>query len=162
DVANARLTFSNGCIAQLSASRVSRGPSRRMQIWAPEGFVGIDFARRRVTFAQPSEELRRHAIEAGGWPRLKDEVYGRYLQVQEPDCLGGGQLTKELQHFIRCVQTGARPRVSVEDGRAAIALATRVLESIHAHQWDGHAGGATGPLDTPLPLGSLFMPPGDR
>src|SRR5262249_12102446 len=118
DIANARLTFTSGCIAQLSASRVSRTPSRRMESLAPEGFVEIDFARRHLTLVQPTEELRARGIEAGAWLRRKDEVFSRYLQVEELDCLGGDQLTKELQHFVRCVQTGARPRVSVEDGRA--------------------------------------------
>jgi hypothetical protein len=79
--------------------------------------------------------------------------------VQAQDCTNSrDQLTRELQHFVRCVQTGSRPRVSGENGRDAIALAMRILESVHHHQWDGHAGGATGPSQLPVPLGPFFQP----
>jgi predicted dehydrogenase len=167
DVANARLTFANGCVATLTASRASPVASRRMQVWAPEGFVSLDFARRQVRFVQPTEELRRYGLDprrldAAARARLKDEFFDRCMEVLDIDCGGGDQLTRELQHFLRCVQTGTRPRVSGEDGRDAIALATRVLESLREHLWEGHAGGPVGPARLPLPVGRLFGPPGDK
>jgi predicted dehydrogenase len=167
DVANARLTFANGCVANLTASRASATPSRRMRLWAPEGYVSIDFARRSLTFVQPSEQLRRRGLDfrrldGAAMARLKDECFGRYLQTHQLDRSGGDQLTHELQDFVRCLQTGATPRVTGEDGREAIALATRVLESIRAHAWDGHAGGPIGPGQVPAPRGLLFAPPEDK
>jgi predicted dehydrogenase len=163
DVANARLTFANGCVANVSASRASPAPVRRLRLWAPEGYARLDFARRRLTLVQLSEEVRRHGL--GPLPRdpaalalLKEHLFGRHLQVFDLDCRSGDQLTHELQHFVSCVQTGAPPRVSGADGRAAIALATRVLDSIRAHRWDGQADGPAGPCQLPAPLGSLFHP----
>lgn len=158
DVVNARLVFANGCVASLSASRISQAPSRCMRIWAPEGFVTLDFARRHVTFVQPTPALRRREFGGETWPQVKKDLVGRWLEIQERDCGGGDQLTCELQDFIRCVRTGARPRVSVEDGRAALALATRVVESLQAHPWEGHQGGATGPEHLPPPVGALLAP----
>jgi predicted dehydrogenase len=164
DVANARLVFANGCVATVTASRASAAPVRRMRVWSPEGYAGLDFAKRCLTLVQPSEQLRRHGLdprpqEPATLAFLKEELFGRHLQVLKLDRNQGDQLTRELQHFVHCVRTGSRPLVNGEDGRDAIALATRVLESLRAHPWEGRADGPAGPLHLPLPLGPLFPPP---
>jgi predicted dehydrogenase len=150
DVGQAWLRFANGCVATVSASRASCTPSRSMQVWGPEGYVRLDFSKRRVTLMQPSDEVRRHGLDprrldAGSLARLKDELFSRHLHVLELDRNQGDQLTRELQHFVQCVRTGSTPRVSGSDGREAIALAQRVLESMRTHRWDG-ADRAIGPL----------------
>ncbi len=58
DVANARLEFECGCVATLSACRVSHEPVRRMQVWSSRAFAGIDFAARTATLVRPSKTLR--------------------------------------------------------------------------------------------------------
>ena len=63
DVANARLEFECGCVATLSASRVSYEQVRRMQVWSAEGFAAIDFAARTATLVRPSETLRRRQFD---------------------------------------------------------------------------------------------------
>jgi predicted dehydrogenase len=164
DVANARVSFANGCVANITASRASRAPQRKMRIWSPEGYAGIDFAKCRLTLIQPSAELRRHGLVAGKLPPaprgiLKDELFGRYLQVLERECsTGSDSLTRELKHFVHCIRTGTRPRVSGDEGRDAIALASRILESIHRHSWEGFPGGPTGPTQLPAPRGIFFGP----
>jgi predicted dehydrogenase len=164
DVANARLHFANGCVADFTASRASRAPSRQMQIWAPEGYARLDFMNRRLTVIQPSEQLRRHGIDprqldAPALAGFKQDLYGRHLQVQEIDLAGGDQLTWELQHFIQCVQTGSRPCVSGSDGREVVALAVQILDSLRAHAWEGHSEGPVGPLHLPAPRGNLLHGP---
>jgi predicted dehydrogenase len=164
DLANARLHFADGCVADFTASRASQSASRQMQIWAPEGYARLDFMNRRLTLLQPSDQLRRHGLD----PRqldppalagFKQDLYGRHLQVQEIDLAGGDQLTWELQHFVQCVQTGSRPCVSGEDGREGVALAGRILDSLRAHAWEGHADGPVGPLHLPPPRGALLRGP---
>ncbi len=164
DVAHARLVFENGCVATLSASRVSATPLRRMQVWSAEGFACVDFAKKHLTLVQPSEELRNRQLDsrrldAAGLARLKTELHGRHLQTLELDRQGGDQLTCELHDFLHCVRTGARPRVSGEDGCDAVVLASRVLDSLRNHAWEGDAKGPVGPLHLPLPAGLLFQPP---
>lgn len=167
DVANARLIFANGCVATVTASRASNTPRRQMRVWAPEGYASLDFAKRALTLIQPSETLRRHgldprSLDPGTLGRLKDDLFGRHLQVLELDRNEGDQLTRELQHFVQCVRTGARPRVSGEEARDALALAARILEKINTHQWDDRAGGPAGPLHLPAPHGPLFLPAADE
>lgn len=164
DVANARLTFAGGCVAHVTASRASAVPCRQWRLWAPEGYVGLDLAKRRLTLIQPSEQLRQRGLdprrlEPAALALLKDDLFGRYLQVRDLDCnKASDPLTRELQHFVRCVQTGTRPLVAGEEGQEALALASRILESIHSHRWEGHAGGPTGPSQLPKALGPLFQP----
>jgi predicted dehydrogenase len=161
DMANARLVFANGCVASVTASRASPATQRRMHVWAPEGYAGLDFARRHLTLVQPTEELRSldaRRLDPPALGLLKEQLFGRHLQVLELDRREGDPLTAELEDFVRCVRTGCRPRVSGEDGHDAVALAARVLESIRSHSWDGRAGGPTGPGQLPAPLGPLFHP----
>jgi predicted dehydrogenase len=158
DVGQAWLRFANGCVATVSASRASSVPSRCMQVWAPEGFVRVDFSKRRLTMMQPSDEVRQSGLDPrrldpAALARLKDELFGRHLQLLELDRNHGDQLTRELQHFVQCVQTGTQPRVSGKDGRDAIVLAQRILESMRRHRWQD---GLAGPTQMPAPLGPLF------
>jgi len=163
DMVNARLEFANGCVAHVTASRITRHPKRRLRVWAGEGYAGIDFVTRKLTLVQQSQELREHGIraeqmDAAAKARLKDEVFGRYLQVLNLDAdRKFDQLTAELRHFIGCVRTGATPLVSGTDGREALALAERVLDALKQHAWEGNANGPHGP-QPPTPAGWLFPP----
>jgi predicted dehydrogenase len=157
DVANARLHFANGCVANVTASRVNTAPSRHMHVWAPEGYARVDFRQRRLLLAQPSEALRRRTVEPAAGARPGDP-FGGQVEFLELDCNQGDQLTRELQDFVACVQTGARPRVGGAEGREALALAEHVLDSLRRHRWEGDAEGPAGPLQVPAPLGRLFQP----
>jgi predicted dehydrogenase len=164
DMVNARLEFENGCVAHVTASRITRHPKRRLRVWAPEGYAGIDFVTRKLTLVQQSEELRRHGIradqmDAAAKAQLKDEVFGRYLQVLNLDAdRKYDQLTAELKHFVDCVRTGSAPRVSGTAGRDALELAERILSALREHPWEGTADGPHGPQGTPPPAGWLFPP----
>lgn len=161
DIANARLHFDNGCVADLTASRVSPTVSRTMQIWAPEGFVDADFAQRKVTLMQPSDALRQHGLnpaelDPASRSRLREELFTRHLETTTIDGHTQDQLTCELTHFIDCVRNGKRPRVSGAEARDAIAVAERILFAIAHHSWSGNPEGRKGPGDLPSPLGTLF------
>ncbi len=132
DVAHAHIVFADGCVADLTASRVNPTPFRRMQVWGPEGHACLDLAKRQVTLAQPAQAPAEDSP----------------IQVLELDRNQGDQLTRELQDFVHCVQTGARPRVRGEEGRDAIALADRILACIAAQS---AAEYIRKPLFTPLP-----------
>src|SRR5262249_42132906 len=162
DLVNARLIFASGCVAQVTASRVAPFPKRRMRIWSAEGYAGMDFMLGRLILVQPTEELRRHGLSAAYYDparreALKNEIFGRHLLVKEQTCIASSDaLTRELAHFVQCVRTGSRPRVSGEDGRAAVDLACRILDSGAHHQWEARPDGPTGPSNMPAPLGRLI------
>lgn len=162
DMVNARLVFESGCVAHITASRITARPKRRLRIWAPEGYAGIDFVNRKLSLVQVSEEVQQNGLnpeemEPAERARLKDEVFGSHLEVLNIDgdrkC---DQLTAELKSFLNCVREGTTPRVTGEAGRAALELAHRILEAANSHQWEGRADGAIGPHNLPKAAGKLF------
>jgi predicted dehydrogenase len=162
DMAETRLRFANGCVAHLTASRAHPRPERRMDLWGPEGYAGLDFAKRELTLIQPSDYVRQNGLDLrklgqASAAMLKDELFGKHLEVYDQTCNSHiDQLTLELKDFIYCLETGAEPRVTGEAGRDAIAVATRILDCIREHSWDGRVNGHKGPQDLPAPQGTLF------
>ena len=112
DIANARLRFSNGCIANLTASRISREPVRKIRFFQRDAYVSIDTAAREV-------EMWQVTPQPSGAPRIG----GGKLPVPSQEPLRG-----ELEDFIAAVRERRPPAVSGEQGRAALALAARIVE----------------------------------
>ncbi len=161
DIANARLTFDNGCVANLTASRASVKPLRKMHVYSPEGYVSLDFSKRHATIIQPNERVRAEGfdirkLDLSMIGLLKEKLFGHYLEIREFDMKEGDQLTAELKHFLHCVETRTQPKVTGEDGRNAVEIACRIQEKINTHQWEGHAAGPIGPKHLPPSLGPLF------
>jgi predicted dehydrogenase len=163
DVAHARLVFANGCLGTVTANRASQKAHRRMQIWGPEGYADLDFAGRKLTLIQPSEQVRQSGLDPSrlDWSSrllLKDQLFSHHLQVLDVAPRSGDALTVELKHFIHCVQTSEKPKVSGHEGRNAIALATRIMESMQIHSWQTPSAGPLASIDFPGPIGRLFSP----
>ncbi len=112
DIANARLRFANGCIANLTASRISREPVRKIRFFQQDAYVSIDTAAREV-------EMWRLVPQPAGAPTIG----GGKLEVA-----GDEALTGELEDFLGAVREGRAPAVTGQQGRAALALATRIVE----------------------------------
>ncbi len=164
DIANARLHFSNGCVAELTASRVHPTSHRHMQLWGVEGYAGLDFAQRRVTLVQPSAALRAHGLDPAkldpaSRARIKEELFGRHLETTLIDGQPQDQLTCELNDFVTCVRSGALPRVTGTAGSDAVVLAEQIIHSLRQHAWTGHVSGPTGPSHVPPSTGPLFHAP---
>lgn len=156
DVANARLRFESGCVATLSASRVSHHAVRRMQVWSPRAMAEVDLAARSTTLVRPSEALRarRFDVEA-----ISDEEVKHYQQHLLEEHLPREQLQAEavdalqleLDDFVQSIRAARPPRVSGRQGRDVIAVAEQILSRIRAHAWDDLPDGPVGPLATPRP-----------
>lgn len=117
DIANARLTFANGCVANVTASRASLKLERKMRLFMPHRYVSVDFQNRVLS------EYRKGAGEMyPGVPEIE-----RHESVFE----NGDALMAEIQHFTHCVRTGEEPLVTGSAGRRALATAieiTRLLQ----------------------------------
>jgi predicted dehydrogenase len=151
DVANARLEFANGCVADITASRASPVASRQMQVWAAEGYAELDFAQRRLTLVQPSAQVQQHGLDPArldpaSRARLREELFGRHLEMCTIDGKAQDQLTAELEHFVACVRTSATPRVSGTDARSAVAVAESIRRQIEAHGGNAMTAGRDGLL----------------
>jgi predicted dehydrogenase len=121
DIANARLRFASGCIANLTASRISRDRVRKIRFFQHSTYVSIDYAAREVEVyalvppgdAAPGEQDRRPQIRGGKLPVVDDEP-----------------LRRELADFVGAARNGGKPGVTGREGRDALALATLVAEKM--------------------------------
>ena len=114
DIANVRLRFANGCIANLTASRISRDRVRKIRFFQPAGYLSIDYAQQKV-------EAWRLTAGPGGAP----SIVGGELPVtnEEP-------LALELADFVDAVASRRPPGVPGEQGRRALALADRIVRKM--------------------------------
>lgn len=115
DVANARLTFSNNCVADVSASRVSLRPLRTIRVFQSDGCVSLDYM---------EQELRIYRAKVGSNGAAQE------IEALQPKLEKGEPLRAELQHFLDCIREGQRPLVGGEHGRDALALAMEILEQV--------------------------------
>lgn len=152
DSVQARIEFSNGCIADISASRVHPEPRRVLTSWSASGCIHVDLHTRQLTSYRPSDALLNgpSPLELAAAPEadiddLKQSVFGKFITIHEPDISDADALTGELQHFVDCVTNGRRPLVGGPEALRAMVAADQVLTSVAGHLWDGHADGARGP-----------------
>jgi predicted dehydrogenase len=124
DIANARLRFASGCIANLTASRISRERVRKARFFQHDAYVSIDYA------AQEVEVYRLGADPGGGGRRA---IEGGRLDVprEEP-------LARELTDFVAAVRTGRPPGVPGTAGRDALALAAQIASGMAREEERGH------------------------
>jgi predicted dehydrogenase len=155
DCVQARLTFDNGCIADLAANRVHPTTQRTMQVLSLDRSVSIDFHAREVACFRPSDRLRfgPSPLELASRPdadvaKLKQEMFGGFITVDRPPVPTADALTDELRSFVSCVKSGKPPLVGGREALAAMQAAEDILQCVAAHQWDGHAAGPAGPFAT--------------
>ncbi len=156
DMAQARLEFENGCVANLSASRAAFRTQRHMQVFCDEIYASIDFAQPRVQIVRPDLELLTRSLDLGQLgPEARDEfrrdLFERWLVLEQPALPQANALRDELDEFTRSIRTGQAPRVGGDEARAALAVAARILDQIQSHRWDGTETGPVGPLAVSAP-----------
>ena len=131
DIANVRLEFESGCIANFTASRVSTERVRKLRFFQPRQYLSLDFARQDLLLidvtgmaAMGREKLA--AMEAGQHPSEGLSLTNITVPPGEP-------LSLEIASFLNSVRKRTVPAVSAEDGRAALALALEITRAIEEH-----------------------------
>ena len=160
DIANVRVEFESGCVANFTASRVSTERVRKLRFFQPHQYVSIDYARQDllvidVSRAAAGGSAHPHApsqpgappksATAGAPPLSATQVVDRVgpsphplaglsgLHIDKPAVQQGEPLRLEIESFLESVRTRSTPRVSGEDGRAALALALDINAAIAEH-----------------------------
>lgn len=119
DIANARLTFEGGAVANVSASRAAFHSERTVRIFQPDLYISLDFGKKRLKMVSK----RSDALKIGGLPDISVEEQ----KVEERDAL-----EDEIDAFLTAVEERSRPIVSGEDGLRALQLAERIKEAFAA------------------------------
>ena len=116
DIANARLRFASGCIANVTASRISKERVRKIRFFQPDAYVSIDYAEQEVEgYRLVRREGERPQIQGGKLPVTREEP-----------------LKRELADFVRAVAQRRRPLVGGEDGLRALKLAQAIADKMES------------------------------
>lgn len=115
DIVKVRIKFQSGCIADLSASRISLEKYRKIRIFQPDSYISVDYAGKSLKICRKKSQLVKNFGDI--------EIIKPKLKEEEP-------LFFELDHFLSCVAQGKKPIVSGEHGRDALELALEILKNI--------------------------------
>ena len=110
DVANVRLTFEDGTVADITASRVTKDVVRKMRIFQEDSYVSLDYVTQ----------------DAAIFKKTEDKIIKEKIRVKKKE-----PLKRELKSFIECVRAGKRPKVSGVEGRRALQVALEITDKIN-------------------------------
>jgi predicted dehydrogenase len=135
DIANARIQFENGCVANITASRVSFEPMRKIRLFSENSYISLDYHKQEAIIYRKSPELTPKSIitentDVSTIKDLKSFVFGDLLKIERIKMNNQEPLRKELESFVSCINNGEQPVVSGEDGIKAIKAATIINEEI--------------------------------
>lgn len=143
DMAEARLEFECGLVANLKASRISLTPARQLKSFGPNGFAEIDFGSLALTTVRPETSVIDRTFDlasATSHPlKFADELFSSYLMPETVQVEARNAILDELHDFVISIQSRTMPTVSGADGMRAVDVANRVLESIDARRWSRNA-----------------------
>jgi len=122
DIANARLRFASGCVANLTSSRVSMERMRKIRIFEANAYVSTDYSGQEVLVYRKEPG----PIPEGVSPMERIAIEALPVEHDEP-------LKLELASFVRCVEARERPVVAGQDGLRALELAQQVIDFIRGH-----------------------------
>ncbi len=140
DIANVRVEFASGCVANFTASRVSTERVRKLRFFQPHQYLSLDYARQDLLVIEvqpptPSSPANETSTEAN-----QSQAQGilSTLGMSKPKVAQAEPLRLELESFVHAIQTGAAPAVTAAQAREALALALQIQQAIEQHA--RHAG----------------------
>jgi len=148
DVCNARIIFENGCVANITASRLALKTERKLRVFSENGYISLNYQSREGTVIHTTgdnrEALGKIREQVAQGLDLSDLDYHDIVQVEELtfDLPPGeeDQLTAEQTNFLRAACHGHAPAVDGAAGYAAVDAAERVVRAIKEHTWEGMEG----------------------
>lgn len=128
DIANARIEFENGCVANLTASRLSLKKMRKMRIFQSDSYISIDFdkSKSEIVNILDYDKKNKYAMTIHNNDGVEKEI-----KIKTYDNLQVNAIVKEHQDFARSIIENKKPKVSFETGRNALELAFKILDEIN-------------------------------
>jgi len=146
DVANARLTFDNGCVANLTASRLALRTERKMRLFSPTAYVSVDYQKKSgavITKTANEKQLAfvRKEVAEGRITDLMQVNYQDYVKYEDLVVEESEPVRAELENFLAAIRTRGvgenLPEVTGEDGMTAVDIALKITDCISKHKWEG-------------------------
>ncbi|MDA7918166.1 Gfo/Idh/MocA family oxidoreductase [Mariniblastus sp.] len=146
DIAHARLQFSCGGVANLTASRCSFEAQRSFQIFGTDGFANADLATNKVTFVKVPTWIQNKKYDLlDTTPEqqafIRENLFSKILPKSEIEVPQTNAILAEQQDWLDAIRTSQPTRVSVQQGAEAVKIADSVINSINAHSWSESSAG---------------------
>ena len=126
DIANARIAFKNGCVANLTASRISLKNMRKSRFFQKDAYISVDFLEKKVEVVK----MKNAAQNPEPFDMILQNAEGEKKQIyfENPTVSTTNAILDELESFAKAIKTNTTPIVSLEDGTKALEVATQIIE----------------------------------
>jgi predicted dehydrogenase len=133
DIANARLQFENGCVANVTASRISQNKMRKMRLFQNDAYISIDFSQGLSEVFRLVDENDPNVKPTMMLGKIDQGSQKRLIVYEQPEVKEVNALKYELELFVRSIQDGTEPAVTGKDGLQALEVAQEILRMIAAN-----------------------------
>ncbi|MBS4027948.1 MAG: Gfo/Idh/MocA family oxidoreductase [Ignavibacteriales bacterium] len=138
DIANARIRFENGCVANVTASRISQQKMRKMRMFQSDAYISVNFSEGSAevfrivdeNFPLQSRMMKLGAIDSG--------KIQRNIIFEQPEIPQLNPLKVELEEFLKSIQENTEPKVTAEEGKQALIVASEILSKIEEQKFTMH------------------------
>ena len=143
DICNARLSFDNGCVANVTASRLAIKTERKMRIFSEEAYVSVDYGKRVGIVVKKSENLdliqMAREMDVDDIAELAETAdYTDLVKIEQLAVDDSSEpLRRQAEAFVETISKGTQPVVAAKDGLAAVECAQSIVEAVKSHSWDG-------------------------
>jgi len=130
DIANARIEFHNGTVANLTASRISMKSMRKMRLFQSNAYLSLDFLDKELEII----ELEDQPVNSKAWQEIQlgPDKPSRYIAFERPQLEPTNAIRDELDAFGHCIQNNLNEAVSIEEGYEALKVAYQILDRIQS------------------------------
>ncbi|WP_213523657.1 Gfo/Idh/MocA family protein [Nonlabens sp.] len=130
DIANARIEFENGCVANLTASRISLKTMRKARFFQKDAYISVDFLTKKVEVVR----MKNAPVVPGDFDMILQNAEGIKKQIyfDNPDVADNNAILDELETFADAIENDTRPIVNLEDGTAALDVALKIIKEFRS------------------------------
>ncbi len=125
DIANARIEFENGCVANLTSSRISLKKMRKTRFFQKDAYISVDFLEKKaevLKIMNAPKKLKEFDMILKNAEGEKKQIYFEYPSIKDSNAIN-----EEFEHFARCIKENKTPIVSLNDGTKALRLANQII-----------------------------------
>lgn len=132
DITNARIEFESGCVANLTASRISLKNMRKSRFFQRDAYISVDFLEKQAEIVKITQ-LEGEPDPFDFVLDLGDDKPKKKIEIEKPNIEPNNAIKEELASFADCIINNTEPVVSDSDGRYALEVAIRIMEELNAH-----------------------------
>lgn len=130
DISNARIEFKNGCVANLTASRISLKQMRKVRLFQKDAYISLDFLEKQAQVVRLYDQEAKNLPGAANLLELDTPQGQKLIHIDAPKIESINSIKMELETFAESIEDNQSPKVSIEDGYKALKLAYQIVNEI--------------------------------